>query len=119
MEIGEKQLPFPDQFVFRFNGFLHLHNHFGMSIYILYRRQDTGTDGLVVAVAEAATFSGGVLYEDLMSMSDKLGYASGCHTYSVLIVFDFLWYSDSHSRKVLKRLLSAAKIRKIPLRCSS
>ena len=104
MEIGKEQLALAYQTVFRFDGLLDFHYHFGGGIYLFDGRQNLGSHNGIVTVTETAAFSGSVLYIYCMTFFDQSLYAGRSHTYSELIVLDFFGNTYYHSGKFLKLL---------------
>ena len=106
VEIGEHHLTFANQRILRLNGFLHLHNHVGLRIDILYGRQNLRSNLLVRFIAEPAAIASSVLYKDSMSVFNQLGNTRRCHAHAVLIVLNLLGNSYFHCFKSLvKRIL--------------
>ena len=101
MEIGEHHLSLTYQRIFRFDRFLHLHNHVSLRIDILYGRQYLRTHCLVLLIAEATALSCSMLYEDNMSTLDQLGNPRRGHAHSVLIVLNLLGDSYFHNPIVI------------------
>ena len=90
MEIGEQQLPLTHQVIFRLDGFLHLHNHLSLAIYVLNSGQDSCTRLHIVVIAEATTLASRMLHQDLMTATSQFCHSRRGHTHAVLIVLNFL-----------------------------
>ena len=101
MEIGENQLPFPYQVIFRLDGLLYLHYHFRLGVDILDVGQNLGAHILVFLVAEATVLASRMLHVDRVAMFCQLGNARGSHANAVLVVLHLFWYSYPHSARIL------------------
>ena len=99
MEIGEQNLALAHKLVFGFDWFFYLDDHFGYRVGILDSRQDSGAGCRVFVVAESAALTGCMLYIHGVAMGYEFFYTRGSHCHTILVVFDFFWYSDDHNER--------------------
>ena len=97
MEVGEDQLSFAHQLVFRLDGFLHLDNHVALAINVLDGRQDAGTSLHILIVSESATLASRMLYTNLMTTSCQFSHTRRRHTHAILIVLNLFGNSYFHN----------------------
>ena len=109
VEVGKYNLPFFDEFILRFDRLFNLDNHIGNGIYLVNRRKNLGTYGLIDVIGEAAICTSIGLYIHCMPFLHQFGNSCRGHSYTVLIVFNFFGYSDNHNLEVLNVRLNMAK----------
>ena len=101
VEIGKYHLPLFNQFVLGGDRFFHLYNHFSCGIRSFDGWQHFRTHCSVLFIRKTAVCTGRRLYIHCMTSFHQLGYSGRGHSYTVLVVFDFLRYSDNHNLTIL------------------
>ena len=99
MEIGEQQLSWAHQLVLGLNRLFHLYNHLCLTIDVFNRREYLSSHNLILLVGKATSLASGVLHIDSVPIANEFCYSCGSHSHTILIVFDFFWYSDFHDLK--------------------
>ena len=102
VEVSEQQLSLFNKLVLRSYRLLHLHNHFGNGINFFHCRQNLCAYGSVCLVRKATVDTCCMLSIYSMPAFHNFSNSGGCHTHTILIVLDLLWYSDNHNVTVLR-----------------
>ena len=97
MQIGEEDLPFPEQFKFRLQRFFDLNDHIGGIVNRFGRGQNLGTYGSIFRIGKTAGFSCGSFQIHFVASPDQCVHSRRSKTHSPLLGFDLFGTTDTHN----------------------
>jgi len=96
VEIGENDLPFPDQVVLRRQGFFNVHDHVSRSVDLFGGIDDVGPGPDVGVIGKAASRPGAFLHQHLVPALNHHLHSRRSHAHPILRRLDLLGYSYNH-----------------------
>jgi len=96
MKIGEQHLPFPDQLIFRGQGFLNVHDHFGLRIYRDRTAHHLRPGLFILGINELTADTGTPLDQYLVAAFHQHLDSGRSHADSIFLCLDFLENADEH-----------------------
>src|SRR5688572_11404966 len=109
MKIRKDKLISADKFIFFFNWFLDLNDHFRAIVNFLRIVNHFATSFHVCLIAESTSYSGSSLYQNNMATFYKFLCTSGSKGYTVFVIFNFFRDTNYHTESFLGSRANIAK----------